>query len=212
LRRSDSIGFARAGAGTANAAASVTADSTNASDSAAADSAAAPAAAAAEHEFANVEALGTVASLIVWFVFGAVVVLVCRTSVPGSVILYSVLVLTVVRMIPVYLAMLGTTASWLDRTLLGLVGPRGTTSIVFGLLAYNAVRDEDADLTLSTMTIVLVGSLLLHGVAVPMAAQRLRKTGTALSSPAVDEPAEASERPQRARTLQRPPARRGTHG
>ncbi|MBS2535286.1 cation:proton antiporter [Catenulispora sp. NF23] len=142
-----------------------------------------------EHEFATVEALGTVASLIVWFVFGAVAVLVCRTGVPGSVILYGVLVLTVVRMVPVYLAMLGTSASWLDRTLLGLVGPRGTTSIVFGLLAFNAIRDEDADLALSTMTIVLVGSLVLHGVAVPVAAQRLRKS--TVSSPDGDEPAPA---------------------
>ena len=142
-----------------------------------------------DHEFATVEALGTVASLIVWFVFGAVAVLVCRTGVPGSVILYGVLVLTVVRMVPVYLAMLGSTASWLDRTLLGLVGPRGTTSIVFGLLAFNAVRDEDADLALSTMTIVLVGSLVLHGVAVPVAAQRLRKS--TVSSADGDEPARA---------------------
>ncbi|MEY9861649.1 NhaP-type Na+/H+ or K+/H+ antiporter [Catenulispora sp. GAS73] len=137
-----------------------------------------------ESEFATVEALGTVASLIVWFVFGAVAVLVFQVGVPGSVILYSVLVLTVVRMVPVYLAMLGTGATFVDRTLLGLVGPRGTTSIVFGLLAYNATRDEDADLTLATMTIVLLGSLLLHGVAVPLAAQRL-------SSPADDEPAPA---------------------
>lgn len=125
-----------------------------------------------ESEFADVEALGTVASLIVWYVFGAVAVLVFEVGVAGSVIVYSVLVLTVVRMLPVYLAMLGSTATFLDRTLLGLVGPRGTTSIVFGLLAYNATRDEDADLTLATMTIVLLGSLVLHGVAVPLAAQQ----------------------------------------
>ncbi|MEY9904737.1 NhaP-type Na+/H+ or K+/H+ antiporter [Catenulispora sp. MAP12-49] len=126
-----------------------------------------------ESEFTTVEALGTVSALVVWFVFGAVAVLVFQIGVPGDVILYSVLALTVVRMVPVYLAMLGSGATFLDRTLLGLVGPRGTTSIVFGLLAYNAVRDEDADLALSTMTIVLLGSLVLHGVAVPLAVQRL---------------------------------------
>lgn len=146
-----------------------------------------------EAEFANVEALGTVASLIVWFVFGAVAVLVFEVGVPGSVILYSVLVLTVVRLVPVYLAMLGTGATFVDRTLLGLVGPRGTTSIVFGLLAYNATRDEDADLTLATMTIVLLGSLVLHGVAVPWAAQRLRAAQggapSEVSATAADEPA-----------------------
>ncbi|MEY9930583.1 NhaP-type Na+/H+ or K+/H+ antiporter [Catenulispora sp. GP43] len=125
-----------------------------------------------ESEFSTVDALGTVSALIVWFVFGAVAVLVFQIGVPGDVILYSVLALTLMRMVPVYLAMLGTGATFLDRTLLGLVGPRGTTSIVFGLLAYNAVRDEDSDLALSTMTIVLLGSLVLHGVAVPLAVQR----------------------------------------
>src|SRR6185437_4539078 len=98
-----------------------------------------------------------------------------------------------VRLVPVYVAMLGTGATFVDRTLLGLVGPRGTTSIVFGLLAYNATRDEDADLTLATMTIVLLGSLVLHGVAVPWAAQRLRAAQggapSEVSATAADEPA-----------------------
>jgi NhaP-type Na+/H+ or K+/H+ antiporter len=125
-------------------------------------------------EFSDVEAVGAVASLITWFVFGAVAVLVFRVGVPESVFVYSVLVLTVARMVPVYVAMLGSPSSLWDRTLLGLVGPRGTTSIVFGLLAYNVLRDQDADLALSTMTVVLLGSLLMHGVAVPLLARRHR--------------------------------------
>lgn len=130
-----------------------------------------------ESEFSDVEAVGTVGALIMWFVFGAVTVLVFEAGVPGSVILYSILVLTVARMVPVYLSMLGSSATWWERTLLGLVGPRGTTSIVFGLLAYNAVRDEDADLALSTMTIVLLGSVLLHGVGVPVTARLESRSG-----------------------------------
>jgi NhaP-type Na+/H+ or K+/H+ antiporter len=124
-----------------------------------------------ESEFSDVEALGTVAALIMWFVFGAVTVLVFQEGVPATVVLYSVLVLTVVRFVPVYLAMLGSPVSWWDRTLLGLVGPRGTTSIVFGLLAYNAIDEPEADLALSTMTLVILGSLVLHGVGVPLLAR-----------------------------------------
>jgi sodium/hydrogen antiporter len=124
-----------------------------------------------ESEFSDVEALGTVAALIMWFVFGAVAVLVFQEGVPGTVILYSLLTLTVVRFVPVFVAMLGSPVPWWDRTLLGLAGPRGTTSIVFGLLAYNAIDEPDADLAFSTMTLVILGSLLLHGVGVPLLAR-----------------------------------------
>ena len=129
-----------------------------------------------ESEFADVEALGTVAALIMWFVFGAVAVLVFREGIPATVILYSVLALTVVRFVPVVVAMLGSPVPWWDRALLGLVGPRGTTSIVFGLLAYNAIDEPDADLAFSTMTLVIIGSLLLHGVGVPLLARWHRRT------------------------------------
>lgn len=141
-----------------------------------------------ESEFSDVEALGTVAALIMWFVFGAVTVLVFQEGVPGTVILYSILVLTVVRFVPVYLAMLGSTVSWWDRTLLGLVGPRGTTSIVFGLLAYNAIDEPEADLALSTMTLVILGSLVLHGVGAPLLARWHNRSVTS-ASPATETPA-----------------------
>ncbi len=40
-----------------------------------------------------------------------------------------------------------------SRLVIGLLGPRGTASIVFGLLAYNALEGTIADDTLYVMTI-----------------------------------------------------------
>ncbi|WP_454117518.1 hypothetical protein [Microbacterium lacticum] len=41
---------------------------------------------------------------------------------------------TLFRVVPVYVAMLGSSVSWRDRTALGFIGPRDTATIVFGLL------------------------------------------------------------------------------
>ncbi|GHF73419.1 hypothetical protein GCM10018790_58970 [Kitasatospora xanthocidica] len=54
--------------------------------------------------------------------------------------------------------------SLLAMVLLGALGPRGTTSIVFGLLAFNGLPDGlYAVLALDTMTLTVAGSVVLHG-------------------------------------------------
>jgi hypothetical protein len=54
------------------------------------------------------------------------------------------LALTLFRAVPVYASMLGSPVTWRERTYIGLIGPRGTASIVFGLLAYNHSRTATA--------------------------------------------------------------------
>jgi len=62
------------------------------------------------------------------------------------------------------LAFLGSTFTWRERLMVGALGPRGTTSIVFGLLAFNALPDGPyADTALYAMTLTVLGSVLLHG-------------------------------------------------
>ena len=64
------------------------------------------------------------------------------------------------------LALLGSRPPGKERLLIALLGPRGTTSIVFGLLAFNELADEDlAHTVLSVTTLVVLGSVLLHGLA-----------------------------------------------
>lgn len=59
---------------------------------------------------------------------------------------------------------LGSTFTWRERLMVGALGPRGTTSIVFGLLAFNALPDGPyADTALYAMTLTVLGSVLLHG-------------------------------------------------
>ena len=68
------------------------------------------------------------------------------------------------RIVPVLVALLGTRLSGRERLLLGLLGPRGTTTIVFGLLAFNGLPDGlPADTILIATVLCVVGSVLLHG-------------------------------------------------
>ncbi len=85
-----------------------------------------------------------------------------------------------VRLLPVLVAMLGSRFSWSERLLVGSLGPRGTTSIVFGLLAFNVLTGDDERAVLLTMVIAVLGSVILHGVGAPAAARAYDRSQTKL--------------------------------
>jgi sodium/hydrogen antiporter len=97
-------------------------------------------------------------------------------------VLFCLLALTVVRLVPVLIAMLGSTFSWRERLLIGWIGPRGTTSIVFGLLAFNLLVGDAEHAALMTMVIAVLGSVVLHGVGAPAAARAYRSSQTRMAS------------------------------
>lgn len=114
---------------------------------------------------------------IMWFVFGAAAVLALSGGVPLGLAVFCLLALTVVRMVPVLIALLGSQFSWRERALVGWLGPRGTTSIVFGLLAFNVLSDQaEVDVLLATVLTVL-GSVVLHGLGAPAAANVFARRG-----------------------------------
>lgn len=131
-------------------------------------------------EISAVEDIGRFASAAVWFVLGGVLYLTIITGPSWEAIVYALLALTLFRMLPVALALTRTPTTKSERTVLGVLGPRGPASIVFGLLAYNVLRDDQADLVLSVTVLVVVGSALLHGIFAPGAAVAiLRRSATA---------------------------------
>jgi NhaP-type Na+/H+ or K+/H+ antiporter len=105
---------------------------------------------------------------IVWFVFGAVAWYVLEDGVPAELVVFSALVLTVVRAGPVALTMLRTPLTRPERVLMAGLGPRGTASIALALLAYVALPDDPADTLLSVTILVVLGSVVIHGLAGPL--------------------------------------------
>ncbi len=120
------------------------------------------------------ETLALFASFLVWTIFGAVFVggLLGDEFSPLPVV-YALASLTLVRMIPVALAMTGTGLRRDTVAFMGWFGPRGLASVVFTLVALEDLQAEGTSGTfveVATWTILL--SVVLHGItAGPFAAR-----------------------------------------
>ncbi|PFG66304.1 LOW QUALITY PROTEIN: NhaP-type Na+/H+ or K+/H+ antiporter [Propionibacteriaceae bacterium ES.041] len=114
------------------------------------------------------EDLTQVATAVVWFALGAVTLTVLLGTLTWQIAVFSLAVLTVLRIVPVLLSLLGCDWSWPDRLLIAALGPRGIATMVFGMLAINDLADEQVVITiLSIIVTTIIGSFLLHGVGLP---------------------------------------------
>ena len=113
------------------------------------------------------ETLGLFSSFFVWAVFGAIFVgPVLTTRLDAAAIVYAVLSLTLVRMVPVAISLVGTRLRFDTVALMGWFGPRGLASVVFTLVAVDAIDESGAAfyaiVEVATWTILL--SVLAHGL------------------------------------------------
>src|SRR5262249_45469326 len=110
------------------------------------------------------EELGGLANAATFIVFGAVIVGPVLAGMTWRVTAYGLLSLTLVRMLPVALSLVGTRARWPTLAFLGWFGPRGLASIVFTVI----VLDEANLPNIATITVVvvftIVASVYLHGL------------------------------------------------
>ena len=117
-----------------------------------------------------IEELGEVFNGVTFIVFGAVLLGPVLGDLTWSIALYAVLSLTVVRMIPVAIAMIGTGARRPTVAFLGWFGPRGLASIVFAVLVLEEGGLPHDDLILVTTYVAIGLSVLAHGLtAAPLA-------------------------------------------
>jgi NhaP-type Na+/H+ or K+/H+ antiporter len=112
------------------------------------------------------ELLGEVLALAVWFLFGAALVPVAFSHVDLPMLVYALLSLTVVRLVPVALSLLG---SGLDRRtvlFMGWFGPRGLASVVFALLAVEELGETPLVLSaVGAVSLTVLLSVVLHGLS-----------------------------------------------
>jgi len=87
-------------------------------------------------------------------------------------LVYAVLSLTVIRMVPVLIALLGTDVRWPTRLFLGWFGPRGIASILFALLIVEREDIEHGSVLMAATVVTVVLSAFLHGVSAPGLASR----------------------------------------
>ena len=114
--------------------------------------------------------MGEGLALLTWVAFGAVVVLQHGGAVDWRVVLYAVLSLTVVRMLPVVISVLGLGVRTEAKLFLGWFGPRGLASIVF-LVIVAQEKLPGSDILIGTTVVTVVLSVIGHGLSAnPLAA------------------------------------------
>jgi sodium/hydrogen antiporter len=125
------------------------------------------------------EESGAVLAAITFVVFGAVLLGPSLGDVEAAMVVYAVASLTVVRMAPVAVAMLGSGAQPRTVGFLGWFGPRGLASIVFAVLLENESSLPHEDLILVTVFLTIGLSVLAHGLtAAPLAERYARRLET----------------------------------
>jgi sodium/hydrogen antiporter len=140
------------------------------------------------------EDIGLFGSFAVWVIFGALFAgPVLRDGVHARPVLYAVLSLTVIRMVPVAMALLGLRLRRDTVGFIGWFGPRGLASVVFTLLVYEGLHggtQAHAVAEVATWTIVL--SVFAHGLSAgPLAAAYGRSIGRApAGTPELDDAAQ----------------------
>jgi NhaP-type Na+/H+ or K+/H+ antiporter len=106
---------------------------------------------------------GQLLTLLTFLLFGVAIAGPALTELTWQVALYAVLSLTVVRMVPTAIAMVGGGLKPETVLLLGWFGPRGLASIVFGLTVVEADLAGGSQLYL-VVTWTVLASIVAHGV------------------------------------------------
>ncbi|MEO1063511.1 MAG: cation:proton antiporter [Actinomycetota bacterium] len=116
------------------------------------------------------EDLGQLLALVAFVVFGATFVGPALGEVTVPVVICALGTLTVGRMLPVAISLIGSGVRAPTVAFIGWFGPRGLASILFGLLIVTESEVEGGDELFAVITFVVVMSTVLHGVtAAPLA-------------------------------------------
>jgi NhaP-type Na+/H+ or K+/H+ antiporter len=119
----------------------------------------------AEHSTFLAEQSGELLNALTFLLFGAVLLGPALGELDWRVALYAVGSLTLVRMLPVALAMLGTGMRRVTVGFLGWFGPRGLASIVFVLILIEETQLPERSLMLTAVTWTVALSVYAHGLS-----------------------------------------------
>ena len=119
---------------------------------------------AAQHSVEFTEEWGQVINLAVFFVFGLFSAE-SWSDFGWRHVAYAAISLTVVRMLPVALSLIGTRLSPATVMFMGWFGPRGLASIVLGLVYLEQTSHEPSEATIRlAVTVTVLSSIFVHGL------------------------------------------------
>jgi sodium/hydrogen antiporter len=110
------------------------------------------------------ESLAYLLTMVSFLVFGLVVLGPALSSITLSIVVYAVLSLTVVRMLPVAVSLIGAHFSLPTIAFVGWFGPRGLASLVFAGTIVAETDPVENQLTLAIIATTIGLSVILHGL------------------------------------------------
>ncbi len=135
------------------------------------------------HSF--LEAEGQLLMLLVFLLLGSALLWPALTHANAAVFIYGALSLTVIRIIPVTLAMIGAGVRTPTIGFMGWFGPRGLASLLFAILIINDANLPHGELIFSITLVTVLISIFAHGItASPLAVVYGKLTGDATQCPA----------------------------
>lgn len=114
-------------------------------------------------EFGETE--GTQLIMVVFLIFGLVMVPIASQYWGWPELIYAVASLTVIRMIPVAISMLGSGFDWRTITFIGWFGPRGIASVLYLLMAVAAIGFAGYEQIMSVIVLTILISVYAHGIS-----------------------------------------------
>jgi NhaP-type Na+/H+ or K+/H+ antiporter len=115
------------------------------------------------YQFARVE--NTFLMLVTYILFGMVMLAPALKYFNWSIIIYAIISLTVVRMLPVAISMIGTKLKPASTMFMGWFGPRGIASILYVLTVMSTERLNGKDIIFNVVILTVFLSILLHGIS-----------------------------------------------
>lgn len=125
------------------------------------------------HEFTETES--QFLAQLTFFLFGAMILPDAMVHINGTIVLYAVLSLTIVRMIPVALSQTGCALGWPRIAFMGWFGPRGLASLLFALLVLEDLNVMQADFVQAIVAVTVLLSIILHGITAAPLSSKLGK-------------------------------------
>ena len=111
------------------------------------------------------EGTGDTLALITWVIFGSAVVGQALGHFNWLILLYAVLSLTLIRMLPVFIALAGSGINTEGKLFIGWFGPRGLASIVFAVIVVSSeLPSAETGPVAMTIVCTVLLSILAHGI------------------------------------------------
>lgn len=111
------------------------------------------------------EGVGQLLTMFAFLAFGALLLPDGLAHLTWNAVTLALLFLTVVRMLPIWLSLLGTGLVWREKLFLGWFGPRGIASILFTLIMVEQFDFPGKQELLACVSMTVFLSIILHGVS-----------------------------------------------